>query len=246
MFRAWKNSCIAGCGIAAAWRATGVGLATLLLAIGLSQTACSQRSAPGGGGAPATASATADLPPYERIEPRTQNVRGAYLHRWSGLALPERAGDFRRSRVVQFDAAALDVSGEYRLNTPQGVVLANVYVYPMSLISTTGEKPSEADCEAEFDGMDAIIRQRFPDAEMVREWREVRPAGLGQDAGRAAAYDFETDILGSTMPVRSEAHLFCGTDSAWAVKYRITYPRAFDAKDAIEAFIASSPAQPDS
>jgi hypothetical protein len=233
-------------GIAITRRVARFGLSISLLAVclslGLSLAACSQQTGTGGGVAPAPVTTTADLPPYERIDPTIERASGAYVHRWSGLDLPKQAGAFTRARVTKFDAAALDVTAEYHLKTPQGLALANVYIYPMNLISPLGEQASEADCRTEFDGVGVVIGQRFPAATLVREWEEAAPDLAGQRPGLAAAYDFETDILGPNMPVRSEAYLFCGVNRAWAVKYRITYPRTFDAADSIRAFIAASPA----
>jgi hypothetical protein len=234
-------------GIAARRRVARFGLSISLLAVGfslgLSLAACSQQTGTSGGVAAAPVTATADLPPYERIEPAVERASGAYVHRWSGLSLPKQAGAFARARVTKFDAAALDITAEYQLKTPQGLALANVYIYPMSLISPLGEHAGEADCRTEFDGVGVVIGQRFPDAILVREWEEAAPDLAGQRPGLAVAYDFEADILGPTMPVRSEAYLFCGVNRAWAVKYRITYPRTFDAADSIKAFIAASPAR---
>lgn len=241
----WGQS-MKGGGIAIKWRVARFGLSISLLAVGLSVgfslAACSQQTGTSGGVAPAPVTTTADLPPYERIEPTVERASGTYVHRWSGLDLPKQAGAFTRARVTKFDAAALDVTAEYHLKTPQGLALANVYIYPMNLISPLGEHAGEGACRVEFSGVGVVLAQRFPGTTLVREWQEPAPDPAAQRPGLAAAYDFETDMPGPTMPVRSEVYLFCGVNRAWAVKYRITYPRGFDATDSIRAFIAASPA----
>jgi hypothetical protein len=229
--------------IVVTWHVARFGLSISLLAVGLSLSACSQHGGGAGGGitaAPVTT--TANLPPYERIDPAVERVSGDYVHRWSGLSLPKQAGGFTRVRVAKFDEAALDVTAEYHLKTPRGLVLANVYIYPMNLISPLGENAGEGACRVEFAGMGVVIAQRFSGATLVREWQETVPGLSERRPGLAAAYDFEADILGPTMLVRSESYLFCGVNRAWAVKYRITYPRSFDAADSIRTFIAASPA----
>ena len=213
--------------------ASRVGLSISLLAAGLFLAAGCQQ---GGAGKTPVAS-TADLPAYQSVSPTVLQDSGTYVHRWSGMGLPMAAGAFRRARIVKFDQAALDVSAEYHFKTALGMVLANVYVYPMSLVSP----PSEANCQAEFDAVQAILVQRFPDAERVREWLEPAPDLATPHAGYAAAYDFVGDLLGSTMPVRSEVYLFCDVGPAWKVKYRITYPRNAAVEAAVKAFIAATP-----
>jgi len=111
----------------------------------------------------------------------------------------------------------------------------------MSLISPLADGATEAECRHEFDGMKLILERRFPDAELVDEWSGVAPGLTGTRTGYAVAYDLVDDFFGATMPLRSEAYLFCNVDKLWAVKYRITYPRAVEARSAIASFIATTP-----
>ena len=208
-----------------------------LLALGFLLAACQ-----GGGTASPTANSTAttpakqpvasaaELPPYKQIQPRQVNVTGPYTPQWSGMTLAEDVGEFRRLRVVAFDEEETDVSGVYSLELPEGKVLVNSYVYPWG----------GAGCDTEFVAVKQNIRDRLPDATLVAETNETVP-GLG--TGWMAVYDATGDILGSTMALRTEGHLFCGVQGPWLVKYRISYPRGANAEAAIKAFIAASPSR---
>ena len=190
------------------------------------------------------ASPTGELPPYRGISPRPISQDGRYVHRWSGISLPDRTGDFLRKGLVQFDEAGLDVSGEYVWRSAQGMVLATVYVYPIFPSIPANPATSVARCAEEFSSVKAALLIHFPDAEEVDHWRESVP-GLSDDfPGRAVAYHLTGDILGPEQALRSEAHLFCTVRGLWAVKYRISYPQALDAAAAVESFMRATPVLP--
>ena len=210
------------------------------LALGLALAACgNQGTAPTEIAAPAKSSS--DLPPYEPMEPRRVRAAGAYVHHWSGMTLPAMIGQLKRTAVMQFDSAALDVSGDYQMVSTEGRALATVYVYPTTAPLPVPPRSIDDGCRAEFDGMKQIMTQRFPSAELVNEWREDVPRLSGAAAGYAAAYDFTGNLLGPTEALRTEAYLFCGIGGLWNVKYRVSYSRDLTGPSIAKDVIAAAP-----
>src|SRR5262245_32141258 len=83
------------------------------LALGLALAACgSQGDRTTEIAAPAKS--FSDLPAYQQIKPHRVSEAGAYVHRWSGMTLPTTIGQLKRAAIMQFDRAALDVSGDYQ------------------------------------------------------------------------------------------------------------------------------------
>jgi hypothetical protein len=210
------------------------------LALGVALAACgSQGTAPAEIAAPAKSSS--DLPSYEPIEPRRVRAGGAYVHHWSGMTLPTVIGELKRAAVMQFDSAALDVSGDYQMVSAEGRALATVYVYPTAAALPVPPQSVDDGCRAEFDGVKQVLTQRFPSAELVDEWREDVPRLSGVAAGYAAAYDLTGNLLGPTEALRTEAYLFCGIGGLWNVKYRVSYSRNLVGSSIAEDVVATAP-----
>ena len=168
-------------------------------------------------------------------------VAGDYVHRWSGMTLPTMIGQLKRVAVMQFDSAALDVSGDYQMVGDGGRALVTVYVYPTNAALPVPPQSVDEGCRAEFDGVKQILVQRFPSAELLREWRETVPRFGETPAGYAAAYEFTGNLLGPTEAVRSEAYLFCGIGGLWNVKFRVSYSQSLAGASVAADAIAAAP-----
>lgn len=210
------------------------------VALALALAACgSQGPSPTEVAAPAKS--ISDLPAYEQIQPRRVRAAGACVHRWSGMTLPATIGQLKRVEIVQFDSAALDVSGDYQLASDGGRALVTVYIYPTNAALPAPPQSIDEGCRAEFDGVKQVLIQRFPGAGLVREWREDVPRFNGAAAGYAAAFDLTGNLLGPTEPLRSEAYLFCGIGGLWNVKYRVSFSRSLAGTPVAEDAIMSAP-----
>ena len=58
---------------------------------------------------------------------------------------PEQVGEFRRGRVIQYDAAGANLSASYELVRPEGRMLLTVYVYPAAAVTAAPGSGQTAD-----------------------------------------------------------------------------------------------------
>jgi hypothetical protein len=191
---------------------------------------------------PTRATAPSGLPAYVGLNPpRPLHADGAYLHAWSGMQLPAEAGAFRRHGLMQFDQAATDVGGEYQIRSADGVVLLTAYIYPMRPTAEPGSAEGQALCRDEYEDVKHVVNIRFPEAELIDEWRPTLANLSNAGEAYAAAFHVTSDLLGQEMPVRSEVYVFCNVDRLWFVKYRLTYPRDYPQRDLLASMLAATP-----
>ena len=55
--------------------------------------------------------------------------------------------------------------------------------------------------------------------------------------GKVAEFEYDDDFGGQRQPVHAEVYLFCYVGSHWALEYRFTTPKTFDAGNRIAAFM---------
>ena len=161
---------------------------------------------------------------------------GTYVHEAAGAAFPERVGEFRRTNVHRYDQAGENISSSYSLTRPDGRLHLTVYVYPSPRVPTA-EARIEI-CRQEFEQSRAIIASQNKDAERVEDG--AAPAAQGM-SGHRSVYLFTTLYDGEDQQVRSEIDLYCHVGGQWQVKYRATFPAAYDATADIETFIRTGP-----
>jgi len=144
------------------------------------------------------------------------NAPDPYLHKSVGVAFPEQAGEFERSRVTEFNAEGSDLGvGYFRSDQPGQITL---YLYPVR----------DASCDAEFAGTIAAI-EGHPGAKKL----QAPALRLGQFPGarqQSARYSIPANAYGYEHPeLVSDAWLGCLPGGKWLIKYRGSF-YASDAK----------------
>jgi len=178
------------------------------------------------------------LPQSEVIE-----ATGAYTHADSGMTFPQMVADFRRSRVLRYDTQGLDVSAGYDLYDPPRLVAVTVYVYPAPSLVSIGSPPEVVAlararlAKGEFEARKREVLQAHPGARLVEETEVSLPQGVWTYSGRMATFEYEGVFAFQGQALRSQVYLFNYVGGKWAIKYRFTHPKRFDATKEIEAFM---------
>lgn len=162
-------------------------------------------------------------------------------HRAARADFPMRAGDFHRTRVVQYDAEGLDLSASYDLRRPEGRVTATVYIYPVRPLADDTPSSRATACRQEFEASSDQIKRQSRPIDKLGDDAPVEIAGTTPALRHRAAFGFQTAFDGREQPVRSELHLYCFVDDRWLVKFRITGPAGIDAREAIGELIRMGP-----
>lgn len=170
-------------------------------------------------------------------QPEEIVTTGAYVHEGSGMTLPAAVGAWQRIDVYRYDTLATDVSASYRLEQPNGSVLATTYVYPMPGGWTTDPTVRAKACRAEYERRKTEVVTYYDDVDVLAEMDAQPPQGGDFDPGHWASFAYETEIAGRDQPARSELHVFCYIGGPWAFEYRITRPADLEATKAIAAFM---------
>jgi hypothetical protein len=170
-------------------------------------------------------------------QPEEIGTGGPYVHEGSGMTLPVAVGAWRRIDVYRYDTLATDVSASYRLDQPNGSVLATTYVYPMPGGWTTDPTARAKACRAEYETRKNEVVTYYDDVQVLSEMDAQPPQGGDFDPGRWASFSYETEVSGRDQPVRSELYVFCYVGGPWAFEYRITRPADLEATKAIAAFM---------
>ncbi|MGE0739721.1 MAG: hypothetical protein AB7O98_00135 [Hyphomonadaceae bacterium] len=168
-----------------------------------------------------------------------------YVHAASGMSFPPSVGEFRRGRVARYAEDGSDESVGYGRIAPGGEIIVTVYVYPAPQVIDLGSAPDTIvaarllACSNEFDTVQAQIEQAYRDEQLVTETSADLVQAGANHLGFHATYTLTSpDFMGRRHePLRSEAYLFCHVGGAWSVKYRISYPAAYDASAEIAAFM---------
>jgi hypothetical protein len=174
-------------------------------------------------------------------------VDGDYVHAGTGFTYPASIEGYTRGRIYQFDANALDVSAGYDSADPTKPLAITVYVYPAPKLDTGELTPEEADKARE------MMAGRWYRAEKREILSGRKASSVVQEKQYALERDgltftaewtvFEfTDRFGKTQqPIRSHLFLFRYVGDEWAIKFRMTHPKSFDATSEIESFLSKLP-----
>jgi hypothetical protein len=180
--------------------------------------------------------------PHQLAKPETIPANGPYTHAASGMSFPAAVGDFRRVTLLRYDSASRDVSAYYFLPAPAGGIAATVYVDPappMVPAASPADLPTARaiSCESEVDRRKREIYNLHPSAQLLQE-RNVSLVQAGAPhRGKVAEFEYDDDFGGQRQAVHAEVYLFCYVGSRWALEYRFTTPKTFDAGNRIAAFM---------
>jgi hypothetical protein len=180
--------------------------------------------------------------PRPLARPETIAVNGAYTHAASGMSFPTAVGDFRRVTLLRYDSAARNVSAYYFMPAPSGGIAATVYVDPappMVPAASPADVPTARaiSCESEVDRRKREIYNLHPSAQLLQE-RNVSLVQAGAShRGKVAEFEYDGDFGGQRQAVHAEVYLFCYVGSHWALEYRFTTPKTFDAGSRIAGFM---------
>ena len=182
--------------------------------------------------------------PQHLAKPETIPATGAYTHAASGMSFPTAVGDFRRISLLRYDSAARDVSADYFMPDPSGGIAATVFVDPAPPLVPVG---SPADlpaaraisCESEVDRRKREILNLHPSAQLLQERSVSLVQGGAPHRGKAAEFEYDGTFGGQRQAVHAEVYLFCYVGKGWALEYRFTTPKTYDAGGRIAAFMKS-------
>lgn len=187
------------------------------------------------------ASATAPA----RADPLLIERDGPYIHRGSGYVFPRAVGAFERTRIIEYDAQAEDVSAGYALRAPGREMIATIYIYPAPpVIGTDRESVAlqrQVLCREHFEGIKQEIFEKHPSAKLLEEGMTPSPAPQKVAAGHHAVFDFEEEFWGKVQPLRSQADLFCYFAGKWLIAYRVSGPKAVDQPKEIAELLSALP-----
>jgi len=180
--------------------------------------------------------------PQHLAKPETIPANGPYTHAASGMSFPPAVGEFRRISLLRYDSATRDVSADYFMPDPSGGIAATVFVDPAPPLVPVG---SPADlpaaraisCESEVDRRKREILNLHPSAQVLQERSVSIVQGGAPHRGKAAEFEYDGTFGGQRQTVHAEVYLFCYVGKGWALEYRFTTPKTYDAGSRIAAFI---------
>jgi hypothetical protein len=162
----------------------------------------------------------------------------AYVHGPARAVFPVQVGEFRRSKLLQYDREGKNVSASYNLTTPAGRLLITVYIYPAAA-AAAAERPLL--CGEEFASANAAISSQHGNAAPVERGAALPAEGVDRSLGHRSVYRFASPFDERVQEIRSEAHLYCYVGGDWLVKYRVSAPAAVETGGQVEAFIRAGP-----
>ena len=183
------------------------------------------------------------LDTHPLAQPERIPVEGPYVHRPSGITLPESMGGFPRISVLRYDAEGLDISAGYNYASLLHPMIATVYVYPSPGLVSIGSSAQMVAgtqavlTESEFKRRIQEVLQAHPRARLVEQRDTTRTENGQSYPGKLAVFEFEDMFGGSKIPLRSHLYLFCYIGDKWTVAYRFTHPQAVGNSEEIEEFI---------
>ena len=151
----------------------------------------------------------------------TQNG-GPFVHRASGMVMPENVGKFTRFRESRGGENA--ASAAYGYESPNGRISATFIVFL---------PPDGPDFCKDYiaAGRQALLRGNVravdpPEAPPIEGFPAVN--------GVAARYDFFMGVSGEAL--RSDQYYYCNVAGRWVLQYDFAYPADFDAAGEIASF----------
>jgi hypothetical protein len=180
--------------------------------------------------------------PRHLVKPETIPADGPYTHTPSGMSFPVTVADFRRVTLLRYDSKSQDVSAYYYLPSPSGGIAATVYVDPappLVPVGSAADLPAAraVSCESEVDRRKREIYNLHPSAQLLQERNVSLVQGGTPHRGKVAEFEYDDVFDGQRQAVHAEVYLFCYVGSRWALEYRFTTPKTFDADGRIAAFM---------
>jgi hypothetical protein len=181
------------------------------------------------------------LPANGQGTPINISRTGTYIHSASRMTYPPAVGRFTRTYLRQYDDAGYDVSVGYEFRSSHGRIVATVYVYPAPSVvgSPSGDEATiRAELtDREFRARQLEILQATPGAKLIGEGNATLTQGAVRYTGKKAEYRLERLFSDQRQQLGSELYLFCFVGGRWTLKYRFSYPVAFDAEREIATFM---------
>lgn len=172
-------------------------------------------------------------PPPVASDPVEFEPSGPYLHRITGLVVPERVGSFERRAVTRYDPEGFSVSARYESREPRAVV--RFHHYPAS---GDGPFPALEGLRAQFESAKHAAYRNTWRAQFVHEQRIDFVINGVELPGMHAVFRHDTS---SALPYPLESHLWLFAVGDWYLKFHVTSPQE-EAPTSFEAqkrFIAS-------
>ena len=161
-----------------------------------------------------------------------------YRHTRTATPFPLKAGEFSRTKIIEYNADGSDASASYDLvRGDKKLVSVTVYIYPMD---SSGNGRSAA-CTGEYVGIKEAIDDAYKSVTLVKEDTPGTPSPRNKADGKHASYTLTGNFAGTEMPLRSEAYLYCPPAGKWYVQYRATWPKGADYEREVFALMAAIP-----
>lgn len=155
---------------------------------------------------------------------RPIEASGLYVHGPSGFSFPESFGAFRRVEINQFDSSGMDVGVGYNLEQADSQIALTLYVYPRA----RDANGSILTLESQFEIERTYILQAHPGGKASETWTPTTTQNHEASPGYATTFRYQQLFAYRQQEIESLLYLF--DYEGWAVKYRITYPLAQQAK----------------
>lgn len=142
------------------------------------------------------------------------NDAGPWSPPGTGVAFPQQAGEFRRTRIVEYGSDNWSV-GYDRIQDERKVGTTTVFLY----VPSGGGRYS-----AELDGAVQALAMAYPAAVELSRATADSPEGGRPSAARHVRYRMTARFDGADREVLSDTYVYCHPESRWTIKYRSTWP----------------------
>lgn len=187
------------------------------------------------------------LPSPHYVETHRLEVIGPYKHVATGDIFPDHVGKARRTDLLLYDEAGLDVSANYVIKGDNGDLVLSVYVFPITRIVpnlTPWERHHPALCRQAYEATKLEVAQGFADIYAVIDERISSTHTSWTKGGHFAITAKRVTAatpFNMRPPLVSEYYLFCSENTEWLLKYRITYSEKTSDKELVGKLIAGVP-----
>ncbi len=139
---------------------------------------------------------------------------GDWAHIATGTVFPASIGEFKRTRIYEYDDTGRDASVGFQFQSDAGNLSVTTYVYP---------RKDGVDCQAEFANVTTNIFE-YKGAVITEIGAPSAPWSNSNTSAHYARFAIPEDGLREGMQaVQSDAYLYCPANTAWLVKYRATW-----------------------
>ena len=182
--------------------------------------------------------------PKERIR---IDAKGDWRHAVSGGEFPERAGEFQRKSIAQYDVDGADVSASYSSTARGWPLVVTIYLYPGPVMQAVDAPASAIAGARESFGRTLVDRE----ADIVRRYHEKKGEEVvetsrvavtvrardGEHAGTVVSFDASAPDYDPGKPKSTLLYFFPWSARDWNVKVRATLPRGESAAGEIEGLL---------